>query len=283
MRKLKIVLTVIFVTVVIFTTVKIIFVHQRPIARYREAAYPVLPGVPRPVPPAVPVEPHPVGARMAIILDDWGTNYGLIHQAVAIGRPLTISIIPHLKYSRRIAEEARKNSLGVMLHMPMEPKKAREKMEPQTILTTTSDLEVIRYLDEALADVPEAEGVNNHTGSKATTDRRIMRLVLSHLKDKGLFFVDSFVTEETVGPDVAREIGILFARRNVFIDNDTRKEKIKDELEAAVQAALKKGQVIVIGHDKKSTLAAISEEVSAIEKQGVRLVLVKELVKKPVP
>lgn len=273
MRKLKIVLAVLFVTGVILVAVKNILDHQKPVTRTKETSYPMRPEAPKPAPP-----PRPVGARMAIVLDDWGENYGLTKQALDIGRPLTLSILPYLHYSKKIAEEAHRNNLGVMLHMPMEPKKAHERMEPQTILTTTPDADVIRYLDEALGSIPYAEGVNNHTGSKATTDTRVMRLVLGRLKERGLFFVDSFVTKDTVGPDVAREIGLPFAKRGVFIDNVSKKDAILGELKSAGDIALKKGEVVVIGHDRKTTLAAIKEAVPSLEKAGVRLVLVRDLV-----
>jgi len=282
LRKLNIVLAVLFVAAVSVWVARGCTRTHRPVSEHKK----VVAAVPRqaPVKPAT-VAPSPPAAdfRMAIILDDWGTNYGLVKQAIDIHRPVTLSILPHLKYSKKIAQEAHQNGLGVMLHLPMEPKLAREKMEPHTILTTTPDTEVIRTLDEAVAGIPYAEGVNNHTGSKATCDRRIMRLVLSRLKERGLFFVDSFVTAETVGPLVARELDIYFTKRNVFIDNENNRDAIKKELRDATQIALKKGEVVVIGHDRRMTLAAIKEEVPEIEKRGVRLVFVRELVKKAAP
>jgi len=280
-RNLKIVLSVLFILAVAWWVAKNWTQSHKPVSEYETVQV----AKPRPAPAvktALSQEKPQVfpDYRMAVILDDWGTNYGLLKQAVELHRPITLSILPHLKYSRQIAEEAHKSGLGVMLHMPMEPKKAREKMEPQTILTTTPDAEVIRFLDEAVADIPYTEGVNNHTGSKATGDRRIMRLVLRRLKSINLFFVDSVVTPESVGPEIAEESGIAFAKRNVFIDNEPAKDAIKKEIQRAKDIALKKGQVVVIGHDRKVTLAALKEEIPEIEKAGVRLVLVRELVKK---
>ena len=275
MRKLKIVLSVLFVLAVGFWTAKS-FIHLKHPVR-------VAPTKARSIPKPVSGLPAPAGKyRMAIILDDWGENYGLTRQAIDIGRPLTLSILPHLRYSKEIAQVAYKNRLGVMLHMPMESKKTFRRSEPQTLLTTTPDADVIRYLNEALAGVPYAEGVNNHMGSKATCDRRVMRLVLGHLKERGLFFVDSVVIPETVGPEIAEEIGIGFTKRNVFIDNKPQKNAILEELDHAKKLALQNGQVVVIGHDKKMTLAAIKEAVPGLEKAGVRLVLVKDLIKKRV-
>lgn len=125
--------------------------------------------------------------RMAIILDDWGQNASVFEDAAAVGRPLTLSILPHLRFSRDLAQKAHARGLGVMLHMPMQPLNTREPLEPHTILTTTPEQDIIHYLDEALKSVPYAEGVNNHMGSAATADARVMKTVIGFLKGRGLF------------------------------------------------------------------------------------------------
>ncbi len=216
-------------------------------------------------------------AKMAIILDDWGNSYTLLKYALEIHRPITLAIIPNLPQSRKIAEEAYQNKLGVMLHMPMQPFSQSQSLEPHTILTTTSEKDIIRYMDEALAAIPHVEGMNNHMGSAATSDLRVMKTALGHLKKKGLFFIDSNVVSTSVAPRVAREIGIDFERRDIFIDNEMTSIAIKTRLREAKAIALKRGEVVVIGHDKKMTLSAIRELVPEFEKAGIRFVLVREI------
>ena len=229
------------------------------------------------IPVQKPIVPRVVQPKMAIILDDWGNNLELVKTAVGIRRPLTLSVLPHLIHSRQVARSAKKNGLGVMLHMPMQPKGANQPLEPHTILTTTPDAQIIDYLDKALEDIPQAEGVNNHQGSAATSDERVMRTVLKHLKSRGLFFVDSEVIKTSVGRKMAGEIGIPFTKRDVFIDNKLTNGAVKERLRLAEKIALSRGRVVVIGHDKKPTLQAIREMVPELEKNGVKLVLVREL------
>ena len=229
------------------------------------------------VPSAVPASTRQEQVRMAIILDDWGHNLALVKKAEEIERPVTLSILPNLPHSREIAEEASAHGLGVMLHMPMQPKSLRQPLEPQTILTTTPDAKIVEYLDKALENVPHVEGVNNHQGSAATGDEHVMRTVLGHLKKKGLFFVDSQVIATSVGAAVAKELGVPFAKRDVFIDNTPALEAVQQQLRAAQKIALTHGRVVVIGHDKKVTLEAIRLMVPELEKNGVQLVLAKDL------
>jgi hypothetical protein len=234
---------------------------------------------PRPSVPPV-VRPAKQG-RMAIVLDDWGNNYSLLRAVKDLKQPVTLAIIPNLPHSRRIAEEAAASRLGVIIHMPMQPFDERQPLEPHTIKVKSSEEEIHRYLEEAIRSVPRAEGLNNHMGSAVTSDLRAMRAVLAYLKKKNLFFIDSNVISTTVGPQVAEETGIAFAKRDVFIDNEPNKAAIREKLEEARDIALDRGQVIVIGHDKQVTLDALKEAMPRFAKQGIRFVLVKELVEKP--
>jgi polysaccharide deacetylase 2 family uncharacterized protein YibQ len=222
------------------------------------------------------VVPRAEVARMAIILDDWGYNLSLIKNVKEINRPITLSVLPHLAHSRRLAEEAAEGGLGVMLHMPMQAKNLRAAVEPRTIQTTSSNEEIITYLNQALDSVPGAQGVNNHQGSAATSDERVMKTVLSHLKKKGLFFVDSQVVSTTVGWRLAKEMGMTYTKRDVFIDNQEATDAIKEQLREALKIALSRGRVVVIGHDKKVTIKTIRAMVPELEQKGVKLVLVKD-------
>ena len=271
MRFLKIFLSIIFVLTVSFFVVRGC-VHRRPPYRLE------LGGV---AAPHKKIVVGPVAApqipRMAIILDDWGHDFSLVQKAIEVGRPLTLSVLPNVTHSAEIARKAYESHLGVMLHMPMQPQSRKERLEPHTIMTTTPDKEIVQLIDAALESVPHAEGVNNHMGSAATSDARVMKIFLKHLKEKNLFFVDSNVIPKTVGPMTAREMSVPFTKRDVFIDNKLDLEAIKAQLRQAVKITLARSRVVVIGHDKKVTLQAIKEMVPEIERSGVRLVLVKEL------
>ena len=221
--------------------------------------------------------PAKVVPRMAIILDDWGMSVSLVDDAVAVGRPLTLSVLPHLAHSRDVAEAAHAQKLGVMLHMPMQAKSLKAPREPRTIRVASSDEEILDYLDQALANVPYVEGVNNHQGSAATSDARVMHTVLRHLKRKDLFFVDSRVIATSICAKEAEDVGIEFTTRDVFIDNVATVPAIKKQLREAIRLALKRGTAVAIGHDKKVTIEVIQQMVPEIEKSGVKIVFVKEL------
>jgi polysaccharide deacetylase 2 family uncharacterized protein YibQ len=107
---------------------------------------------------------------------------------------------------------------------------------------------------EALDSLPEAVGVSNHEGSLLTTKPDAMALVMIEIKSRGLFFVDSRTTTETVALDVARSAGIPSTRRDVFLDNVLDEHAIAAEFDRAVGIAKTRGHVVVIAHPHDLTL-----------------------------
>ncbi len=192
---------------------------------------------------------------LAIVLDDWGYSDRNIHYLKEIGIPLDIAILPGHRFSRQVAQVCRLYHKEVMLHLPMEPMKlSRSHWEPRTVTVEMSEEEIRGILDWALAEVPYAKGVNNHMGSRATADRRVMRIVLRELKRRGLFFLDSYSSPKSVVTEVAKEVGLPCVKRDVFIDNDLNPEYIKGQIRLGMKIARRKGYAVLIGHDRTSTL-----------------------------
>ena len=141
--------------------------------------------------------------------------------------------------------------------------------ELEYILTEnmTSD-EIEERVEKVISEFPEADGLNNHQGSKATADKRIMNIVSNVLKRHGKYFVDSRTTSQTVAESVMRSRGVPTARRHVFLDNDNDVNKIREQLYKLVDKAENKGKAIGIGHAKRLTLEVLKSEIPKLKKNG---------------
>ena len=175
-----------------------------------------------------------------------------------------------------IAQKAKDHGFEVILHMPMEPK-AKIKLELATLYTNMSDDEIRSSLSRALQTVPGADGINNHEGSKATGDRRLMKVVFGELKKDNMFFLDSLVTNYSVCESVAKETGIRFVKRSIFLDNENDPDYIKKQFEKAMNLALKSGSAVAIGHDRPNTVAVLKEMIPLIEAKGIEFTRVSNL------
>ncbi|MCX5642260.1 MAG: divergent polysaccharide deacetylase family protein [Candidatus Omnitrophica bacterium] len=221
---------------------------------------------------------RPEKPQAAIILDDFGYDIKNMERVRELYLPVTISVLPNLESSRQVADLARAAGFEVMLHLPMSPLK-NIRLEKKTVSPEMSAAEVRQQVEKDLALIGPVSGVNNHMGSLATADPKLMKEVLSGFKGKNLFFVDSITGPNSVAFQTARELGIDAAQRDVFLDNESKPEYIKGQIRELIQKALKNGRAIGIGHDRPETITVIKEMLPEFEKAGVSLVPVSRLVK----
>ncbi|MEW6483015.1 MAG: divergent polysaccharide deacetylase family protein [bacterium] len=241
--------------------------------RWKEA----FPEKPRGAPfkPILPGKP----CKIAIILDDAG--YSLPKDAISLikkGYPITVSIIPHLSFSKETAELVHNNGGEVMVHLPMEA--INGKKEKKEISTKMSPDEIKKITKEAIESIPYCVGLNNHRGSKATANKEIMEPVLEIVKEKNLYFVDSLTTSKSIAYKLAKDMGILAGKREIFIDNNNSLDSVLSSLSLLIEVARNKGSAIGTGHiSKRATISVLLEKIPEFQKNGIELVSASELLK----
>lgn len=233
----------------------------------------------RPRPAAPGAQLGKKGPRVAIILDDVGEVAGT-EEFLALPAQLTIAVMPFRRYSQAYAGQAVAAGRTVLLHLPLEPIGAVNP-GPGTIGTEWSPEQVLAQLEADLSAVPGAIGVNNHMGSRGTSDENLMRVILSDLKQRGLFFVDSRTVKGSVVGQVARSLKGKYAVSNMFLDPEgASEETVQAKLRALIALARTNGIAIGICHaNRPHTLAALRMMLPEFSKAGVEIVPVTELVR----
>jgi polysaccharide deacetylase 2 family uncharacterized protein YibQ len=214
------------------------------------------------------------------VIDDLGNELAPARRIASWPEPVSGAVLPGLAYSSASARALSEGGKQELLHRPMEPHGfPRVRPGPGVILRAQSDGEIERVLESDLATVPGAAGVNNHMGSAATADPRVMRAVVRVLSRRGLFFVDSRTTDATVAERTAEEESVPSARRRVFLDDVATEAAVRAQLDEAVGRAHAEGSCIAIGHPYPATLSVLEKELPGMAEKGVRLVRVGDLVK----
>ncbi|MFY9805471.1 MAG: divergent polysaccharide deacetylase family protein [Candidatus Acidiferrales bacterium] len=217
--------------------------------------------------------------RLAIIIDDMGYDRSAADAVLALGFPLTISVLPHLPLSSDIAEEAQRRGNQVILHLPMESLADGAKPEDIELRVGMNATQVDATLAGMLETVPYAVGINNHQGSRATADPALMQALMPALRQRGLFFIDSRTDAKTVAYDTAERYGVRAASRKVFLDDVASRDAILRQLELAARDARRDGFTIAIGHPRSATIAALSDGIPRLEANGIQLVFASDLVR----
>jgi polysaccharide deacetylase 2 family uncharacterized protein YibQ len=249
-------------------------------AQAREVPYPVPEkeplglGEPEPVPRPGPQGPgQPEGpARVAIVIDDVGYSLSGLREFLRLPYPLAFAVLPGLPHSQEAGRLIAEAGKELLVHLPMEPSGSTNP-GPGAVLTSQSDREIEGLLEESLGRLPGAVGMNNHMGSRATADRRVMEVVIRFLAARGLFFLDSRTTAATVGPETAERLGVPLLERDVFLDNENSPAYIEQALRRGIRTAQARGSAVLIGHVQNVELAVELERLlPSMERAGVALV-----------
>ena len=162
---------------------------------------------------------------------------------VALPGPLTLSYLTYAKSLYKQTRKARKAGHEIMLH---------------------------RYV-----------GINNHMGSKFTTDRYGITIVMKELRRRGLLFLDSRTTNKSVGGVIAHAVGVPYAERNIFLDNANKLKAVQDRLAELERLARRRGKAIAIGHPRDATIEALSTWLDEIKTRGFVIVPITSIVHVP--
>ena len=211
--------------------------------------------------------------RLVIIIDDVAYK----HQADAIkavNLKLTPSFFPATSAHPETPVLARRFSF-YMIHLPMQALGGFKGAEIGT-LTVNDDYEKIaKKLQSIKRDFPNLKYINNHTGSRFTSDAAAMDRMMRAVRDENLIFVDSKTTSPTKVYGAAKKYSMPYIARDVFLDHDGSKAAVRKQLKYAIELAKKRSYAIAIGHPHKNTLEVLQESAKLL--QEVEVVYLKDL------
>ncbi len=219
-----------------------------------------------------------VAGRVAIIIDDFGYHYDkTIRSFIVFPDAITLSIIPGLRATDRIAREARLAEKEILIHMPMEPMNAKYDDYGYTLSSGLSSGDIRLRIQSACSTIPQAVGANNHQGSKITANKHLMRIILREFKREGLFFIDSRTTTKSVVSRIAGQVEIPWAENNLFLDVKDEIPYIERKMNQLAETAARNGQAIAIGHVRPNTLKVLQKTIPQLKTRGIEFVSVSDL------
>jgi polysaccharide deacetylase 2 family uncharacterized protein YibQ len=225
-----------------------------------------------------PPSKEKVRPKMAIVIDDLGSDEEIAREIFQLNLPITFSILPFTSHSKSIAKEAHRKGREIILHLPMEPHGYPQNQPGEGVLLSEMDESaLLRQLSKDIEAVPYIGGVSNHMGSRLMEDQEKLKILLSDLKGRGLFFLDSRTTPQTLGFQTAKVLGLRSAERTVFLDHTLDENSIKQKIDELIQHALSTGRAIGIGHPHPSTVKSLKEAIPRIKEKGIEVVPLSSL------
>ena len=213
---------------------------------------------------------------IALIIDDIGRRLYHARQFLELRIPITFAILPRLQWTHTLAEEIYDQGHEIMLHQPMEPYESKIDPGPGALYVGDAMRRIDRIMEENISDVPFAQGVNNHMGSRFTSCEKEMNEVLQVIKSRDFFFVDSLTTNRSAAYSTAKKLEVSAARRHIFLDNTLEEPAILSQLQRLKNIALNNGIAVGIGHPFPETAKAIERFSNTLKRSGIKLVYISQ-------
>ena len=194
------------------------------------------------------------GPKLAIIMDDISTN-AHVNELKKLSIKVTPSIFPPEKQHPKTAWLAKEFSV-YMVHLPLQALNYTNE-KANTLRTGDSKEKISQRIKDIKKDFKGVKYINNHTGSGFTSDFKSTLALLDELKNSEIYFIDSLTTNKSTVLDASKKLGLKYAYRDVFLDNEQNVSKILKMINKAVAVAKKDGVAIAICHPYKSTFEAL--------------------------
>ncbi len=232
------------------------------------------------IPGAMPDTVRDTRPAIALVIDDLGVVPDRSAHALGLPNEVTLSFLPYGMVTRPLAQAAAAKGHEIFVHVPMEPL-GDEDPGPEALMTRDSDRSLRAKLDtqlNGLMSLVPVAGLNNHMGSRATADRRVMNEVMRGAAERGLIYVDSVTTPGSKARASAAAHDVQFIARDIFLDHGQGADYLLAQLDTLEQSARAQGVAVAIAHPHETTLEVLSVWVKGLERKGLRLVPVSEAI-----
>lgn len=218
---------------------------------------------------------------IAIVLDDVGVNQRSAWEAIDLPPPMTLAFMTYADDLPRMTRQARLQGHELMVHFPMEPSDLKHNNPGNNaLLLNLPKEEIERRLAWGLARFEGYVGLNNHMGSRYTENDEALAPVMAALKQRGLLFLDSRTSSQTMAGQAARRAGVPLAARDVFLDHVPTSAFVREQLAELEAVAERRGYAIGIGHPHGYTLEVLRRWLPEAQARGFEIVPLTAIVKR---
>jgi uncharacterized protein len=189
--------------------------------------------------------------RIAILVVGLGLS-GAASEAAINDLPGAVTLVfnPFASQLDEWIERARAAGHEVLLSLPMEPADyPRIDPGPKTLLTSLDKQQNLDRARWVLTRVTGYVGVVSLSGSRFTTSKADLLPILDEIKSRGLMFVDSRTTDQSVAASLAKSIGLPHAASDLVLDRQAARDAIDQRLQQLENLARQNGVAVGITGD----------------------------------
>lgn len=222
-------------------------------------------------------------AKIILIIDDIGVNIFQSLLAISLNKNVILSFLPYSSKLTSLLQAAINAKHSIMLHLPMQPINPNLDPGPDVLKISHNTKQTKDILNMSFKKfdtfIPNIVAVNNHMGSRFMQDKSSLLKVLSFLKRKNIYFLDSLTGPNSKTKALASQLNIPYLIRDIFLDTKPDESYISHQWNLAIRLAQHQGIAVVIAHPYPATLKLIPLLIKKAKNSGVSLASLKDNIK----
>ena len=241
---------------------------------------------PRWVKNSKPVHLNDGMSYVSIVIDDVGVVKDRSLRSIEeLPKEVTLAFLPYGESTQDLTKKAYDMGHEILVHLPMEAHTSASGYVsdpgPNALYVNQTGDDVKRLVRTNVAGLLDyAVGVNNHMGSLFTEWPKGMEIVLDHVAENEMLYLDSLTTSKSVISQLAKNYPQMpTLRRDVFLDHVIAEDKIKEALTKVEKIAAQQGYAIAIGHPHDVTTNVLVEWSKGLQEKNIQLGPITALIK----
>lgn len=217
--------------------------------------------------------------KISIIIEGLGLSRTTTEKAIVLPADVTLSFSPYAPHLEKWFEIAQQRNHELCLNLPLEP--TRYPMDdpgPYALLTELEEEKNIERLKWVLSRAEKGYvGVVSGSDEKFTSSMRSIKPVFRYLRDKDISFVYGGQVSNSSLFQIANRIGVDLISRDIIVDQEITREKIKARLDEVEKRAKQNGYALALARPYPLTVDMLRTWIVTLEKKGIDVVPLTKL------
>jgi polysaccharide deacetylase 2 family uncharacterized protein YibQ len=215
--------------------------------------------------------------KISIVVTNLGLNRRSTELALTLPPQCALGFLPYTQSLKPLFHKAQAKGHEIYLYLPLQTSKALDNPGKYALMNNLASEENEVRLNVILNSHLRYNGVYSSYKEVFTDNMPASEMLFDQLSDKNLIFILGKGLSKGAQAHIASRNNVI--PTNIIIDKEPDKDSIRNQLEELIRVAKNEGIALGYAQGFTLTIEMIREWIPALNKQGVQLIPVSELLK----
>lgn len=215
--------------------------------------------------------------KISIVVTNLGLNRRSTELALTLPTQCGLGFLPYMQSLKPLLNKAQNKGHEVYLYLPLQTSKALDNPRKYALMNNLALEENEVRLNVILNSQARYDGVYSSYKEVFADDMNASSMIFDQLDDKNLIFILGKGLAKGVPGHISSHNNVI--PTNIIIDEEPDKDSIRSQLEELIRVAESNGIALGYAQGFTLTIEMIRDWIPTLNKKGVQLVPVSELLK----